>query len=161
MKRFFAIMISCIVLYGCRPGIPKEIIQPDQMSKVLFDIHVVDGYITTISNRDSAKIVASSFYKGIYKKFSIDSALYAKSMDYYYNHPDVMEKIYTEVEKTFVKVRAKNDKEAESDSAREQATKLARDNPSMVLRFLSAEYLQPKRTEPPMDSNPFRMALTN
>ena len=82
---------------GCKPGIPKDLIQPDKMALVLHDIHVFDGYINAITHRDTAKMVAASYYKGIYKKFGIDSALYARSLSYYNRNPRVMTEIYTNV----------------------------------------------------------------
>lgn len=82
---------------GCKPGIPKDLIQPDKMALVLHDIHVFDGYINAITYSDSAKKVAASYYNGIYKKFGIDSALYARSLDYYNRNPRVMTEIYTNV----------------------------------------------------------------
>lgn len=104
MKRFLTICISCISLfYACKPGVPKDIIQPAQMEKILFDIHIVDGYIGSLSLQDTAKIVASRYYKAIYKKFNIDSATYNKSMDYYYDHADVLEKMYSNLSKRFQK----------------------------------------------------------
>lgn len=155
MKRFFAIIISCMLLYACKPGIPKEIIQPDQMEKVLFDVHVVDGYVTTIAKKDSATLVASAYYKGIYKKFNIDSALYAKSMNYYYDHPDIMEKIYQQVEKTFAKEKAKNDKIVNAESVKEQERLAALQNPLLVVKYLSVEDAGPKQIGPRISSNPF------
>lgn len=146
-------MISAVLLYACKPGIPKEIIQPDQMGKLLFDINVVDGYITTITNRDSAKLVAAAYYKGIYKKFGVDSALYAKSMDYYYAHPDIMEKIYTAVEKTFVKEKARNDKVIAADEALE----LAKANAKNV-SYLNVKEAVPTSESFKMVVNPFRIS---
>ncbi len=110
MKRFLPIIIIFLLIQGCNEGIPKEIIQPDKMEKVLFDIHVVDGYLITFINQDTVKIIASSYYNGIYKKFGIDSAIYNKSMDYYYSHPLILDKIYAGVEKKFNLENAKYDK---------------------------------------------------
>ncbi len=128
MKKFLPIIIFFIIINGCKPGIPKEIIQPDKMSKVLFDIHVVDGYLGTITNIDTAKIIAASYYKGIYKKFGVDSALYNKSMDYYYEHPALLNEIYTKVEKTFVSENSKLEKSIVSDDMINNAT-----NSSLVI----------------------------
>lgn len=97
MKRFFCLIIICVSFYACKPGIPKDIIQPDKMEQVLLDIHIVDGYITTLPNADTAKSVGASFYKGVYKKFDIDSALYNASINYYYKHPDIMKKMYDSI----------------------------------------------------------------
>jgi hypothetical protein len=99
MKRFFTIIILCTLIYACKPGIPKNIIQPMEMEKVLVDIHIVDGYISTLSlpSQDTAKTVAAPLYKGIYKKFGIDSALYYQSLNYYYKHPALLKKMYDSI----------------------------------------------------------------
>lgn len=110
MKRFLSIIIFFILIQGCKSGIPKDIIQPNKMEKVLFDIHVVDGYIGTVINQDTTKIIASSYYNGIYKKYGIDSALFNKSMNYYYTHPVILNDIYANVEKVFTGEKEKYDK---------------------------------------------------
>ena len=97
MNRIFYFIIISICFYACKPGIPKDIIQPDKMQQVLIDIHLVDGYISTLPGIDTAKKVGSSYYKGVYDKFEIDSALYNNSLDYYYKHPDVMKKMYDSI----------------------------------------------------------------
>lgn len=107
MKRFFTLIILCLFIYACKPGVPKDIIQPDKMEKVLVDIHIVDGYMSTLNlpNQDTSKKVVAPLYKGIYHKFDIDSALFNRSLDYYYRHPDVMKKMYDSisVKLTFLK----------------------------------------------------------
>lgn len=97
MNRIFYLIIITICFYACKPGIPKDIIQPDKMQQVLIDIHLVDGYISTLPGIDTAKKVGSSYYKGVYDKFEIDSALYNNSLNYYYKHPDIMKKMYDSI----------------------------------------------------------------
>jgi len=98
------------ILIGCKSKTPAEIIQPDKMSRVLYDIHIADGYISTLSAPDSAKKVAASYYKGIYKKFGVDSVLYTKSMNYYYAHPDELSSIYRTVTASLTKTKDSLDK---------------------------------------------------
>ncbi|RYD71859.1 MAG: DUF4296 domain-containing protein [Sphingobacteriales bacterium] len=97
MKNFIYLVFVFLMASACKPGIPNDIIQPDEMALVMHDIHIADGYIQTIYMPDSAKKVAASFYGGIYKKFGIDSALYKKSLDYYMLNPRVMDGIYEKV----------------------------------------------------------------
>lgn len=97
MRNFLYIVILFLSISACKRGVPGDIIQPEKMSKVLADIHVIDGYISSFPNADSARVVASSFYNGIYKKYEIDSAIYAKSMVYYNKNPQLMDQIYTTV----------------------------------------------------------------
>lgn len=87
------LLVVCSI-FACKPGIPKDIIQPAEMENILHDIHVIDGYVSNIPTPDSAKKVASPLYKGIFKKYGVDSALHAKSMDYYYHRPDILTKMY-------------------------------------------------------------------
>jgi hypothetical protein len=110
MKRIFSIIFLTALIFSCKPGVPKEVIQPDEMEKVLFDIHIVDGYINANPFPDSAKAIASAYYKGIYKKFDIDSATYTKSLDYYYAHPDVMKVMYEHISDKLAKARDKQSK---------------------------------------------------
>ncbi|WP_410221277.1 DUF4296 domain-containing protein [Pedobacter sp.] len=108
----FALLFVATLLFSCKPGIPKDIIQPDKMEKILYDIHVVDGYATTLANQDSAKKVSAPLYKGIYKKYAVDSALYNKSLSYYYKNPDLFNKMYERITETLKKEREKESERA-------------------------------------------------
>lgn len=94
------ILYSIVVIFsvsGCKPGIPKDIIQPDEMAMVLHDIHLADAVVNNVGRPDSAKMIAAAYYKGIYKKYNIDSALYSRSMAYYYDDPKALSAIYGKV----------------------------------------------------------------
>lgn len=105
MKNFLYIVVVFFFISGCKPGIPKDIIQPDVMAKVLHDIHIVDGIIAMTPSVDSAKKMAAAYYKGVYKKYDIDSAIYTKSLNYYYTEPRVMTDIYKNVTAELTKDR--------------------------------------------------------
>jgi len=107
MKKFFAFILIGTLLYACKPGIPKNVIPPEKMEKILFDIHVAEGYATGITNQDSSKKIAAALYKGIYKKFEIDSVGYNRSMDYYYKHPDIMKLMYENISNSLKKAKEK------------------------------------------------------
>lgn len=98
------------------------------MEKVLLDIHFVDGYIGTLPASDSTKAIAASYYTGIYKKFGIDSAAYAKSMGYYYKHPEILNTFYVNVQKKIEAARDKNDKRVAAVNRREQDELLVKNN---------------------------------
>ncbi len=152
MNKFFAFLIICVALYACKQGIPKDVIQPDKMEKVLFDIHAVDGYIGTLQKPDTSKIVASSYYAGVYKKFSIDSATYLYSMNYYYKRPDLLDKMYLNLMKEFEKERKRNEKRVNDEALALQRKELAKNAKVLVVPIQPA-------TPPPftMGQNPFTM----
>ena len=97
MKNFLYIAIVFFLFSGCKPGVPKELIQPEEMAKVLHDIHIADSYLGMTMSPDSVKIKAAGYYKGIYKKYDIDSATYTKSMAYYQKEPKILNDIYVKV----------------------------------------------------------------
>ncbi|SHF45957.1 DUF4296 domain-containing protein [Pedobacter caeni] len=166
MRNFLYIVFLFLLISGCKPGIPKDIIQPGQMSALLSDIHVVDGYVSSIPSVDSAKKVAASYYKGVYKKYDTDSAMYAKSMAYYYKNPKVLDQIYGDVVADLSRqkdVIVKSDSLSNVKVRLEQALKKSADslmkaNPEYKIRFLlkdtttkaKIDIIQPKMvyTEP-------------
>lgn len=97
MRKICCVAFLLLVLAGCRSKTPGDIIQPEKMAAILYDIHVTDGYIGSIPKQDSAKKVSAAYYKGIYAKFGIDSVKYTKSMSYYFANPDVLSGIYVKV----------------------------------------------------------------
>lgn len=97
MRRLICVLMAVVTLAACKQKIPTDIIAPEKMQNILYDIHVTDGYISTIAMPDSSKKVAAAYYKGIYKKFGIDSAKYAQSMNYYYKHPQDLDKMYKNI----------------------------------------------------------------
>ncbi|MEJ5996338.1 DUF4296 domain-containing protein [Pedobacter sp. Du54] len=152
MNRIFALFIICMTLYACKPGIPKDIIQPDKMEKVLFDIHTVDGYIGALQKPDTAKIVASSYYAGVYKKFDIDSATFEKSKNYYYTRPDLLDKMYKNLMKQFEQERKNNDKRLNEEALAQQRKEMAKN--IQVLAVPDSPAVTPTFT---MGQNPFTL----
>ena len=150
MKKIFPIIVICITFYACKPGIPNEFIKPDKMEKVLYDIHTVDGYIGTLQKPDTAKIAASSYYKGIYRKFDIDSASYTKSLNYYFEHPDLLNKMYENLIKQFEEERKRNDKRVNDEALTIQRMELAKNVKVLVVTYPSLG--RPKFN---FDTNPF------
>jgi hypothetical protein len=126
MKKILFLGFLFVVINGCRPPVPEDIIQPDKMSKILYDIHIVDSYLNNVSKQDSAKKVASAYYNGVYKKFDIDSVTYTKSLDFYYKNPEIMSKMYEDIHKSLQKTKEKTEKriEAEAKIAEEKKRKL-------------------------------------
>lgn len=102
-------------MVACKPGIPKDIVQPAEMEKILYDIHVLDGYVANIPTPDSAKKVSAPLYKGVFKKYGIDSAMHAKSMAYYYQHADLLTKMYNSISEKINKTRDEETKRQEKE----------------------------------------------
>lgn len=126
MRKICWVALVFIVMAGCKSKVPAEIIQPLKIRAVLYDMHLADGYITTIPNQDSAKRTAASYYKGVYKKFGIDSAIYARSMAFYFEHPEYLNSIYKDVIENLKKSKDSLDKIQAKVLKKEAAVKKAK-----------------------------------
>ncbi|MCX2479645.1 DUF4296 domain-containing protein [Pedobacter sp. MC2016-15] len=143
MRRFcWAGLVFLIA--GCKPVIPKDIIQPHDIRLVLYDMHVADGYVSTIPIPDSARKVAASYYNAIYKKYGIDSAKYTRSMNYYYDHVESLSSIYKDVTANLQKSKDSMDKVQAKILKKEEAIKKFKKD--------SADKADPKRVIARADS---------
>ena len=133
MRNFLCVGLVLFLFAGCKSKIPAEIIQPEKMQVILYDVHLADGYVSSLgASQDSVRKIAASYYKGIYNKFAIDSVLYTKSMTFYYDHPEILTGMYDEVNKALKKSKDSLDKlEAKRltsmTAAQKKAKKLADD----------------------------------
>jgi hypothetical protein len=133
MRNYLCAGLVLIFMAGCKSKIPADIIQPEKMQGILYDIHVIDGYVSTLgTNSDSAKRIAAAYYKGVYTKFEIDSVHYAKSMTFYYDHPEILTGMYDQVNNGLKKSKdslekAEAERIANLSAAQKKAKKLADD----------------------------------
>lgn len=141
MIRFLMAFLVVATVISCKPGIPKDIVQPNQMEQILYDIHVVDGYVSFIPVPDSAKKITAPIYKGIFKKYGIDSAQHAKSMAYYYQHPDILSKMYDRISERLKKAQEDEAKRVEKEAKR--AEKEAKLKAKKVIPIDSAVEVKP------------------
>lgn len=144
MKNFLNIVILFFVFVGCKPGIPKELIQPEEMAKVLHDIHMADSFLGMTMRPDSVRIKAAEYYKGIYKKYDIDSAIYTKSMAYYQKEPKILNDIYVQVTTVLTKERdaiVKADSIFNAKEMMKLRIKLSRDSARVVDSTFWADFL--------------------
>jgi len=99
MKKLVWVLVVVVLWLGCKQKVPNGIINRDKMEEILFDIHLVDGYISTIYMQDSARKVGAAYYNGIYKKYDTDSVQYTRSLTYYNNNPEILQEIYKGIAK--------------------------------------------------------------
>ena len=100
----FILFYPCVVILGnigcvSEPKPPKDIIPQKQMANAIAEFNLLDANVSRMNfvDLDSAKIAFHYFEKKIYKKYHVDSAQYAKSYQFYGEHPEIMLEIYQEV----------------------------------------------------------------
>ena len=94
---FFPLAVLLILLSACKPTVPSQYLQPDEMEDLMYDFYVSQGMT---NNR-----VGSTDYEHRYnmesvlKKYGLTSAEFDSSLVYYYNHMERMNVIYTNIQK--------------------------------------------------------------
>ncbi|MES2378817.1 MAG: DUF4296 domain-containing protein [Bacteroidota bacterium] len=106
-KHIFLFFSALLFLYACKGSSDASgVIDRNEMVNLLVDVHLVDGSLATQPNADSLYKVGTGRYLLIFKQHLTDSAQFKKSMKYYATQPEIMLKIYDDVNK---KLQAKND----------------------------------------------------
>jgi len=99
MKRSFLPLFIVLVM-GCSKNIetPEGILEKDEMISILLDIHIKEGQVQQLKViRDSSTRVFKYFEREIFAKHEVSDSVYYNSLSYYYDHPELMEEIYTAI----------------------------------------------------------------
>ncbi len=79
-------------LTACKPGVPRHVIQPNDMEKLLYDYHVAQGMAQDI-NED--RTYNQQLYKlAVLKKHNVSEAEFDSSLVYYMRHTEQLHNIY-------------------------------------------------------------------
>jgi hypothetical protein len=88
------VLLAIMVLSGCKPSVPSEFIQPDDMEDILYDYHLA----MILSDEHREDTILSQVYKlAVLKKYEVSEADFDTSMVYYMRHSDELEKIYKRI----------------------------------------------------------------
>lgn len=99
MKRYWTLIVGFVLLTSCGKEIPKDIIQPDMMEKVLYDYHLSMGMSNYKPQLDNVQ--KESYKKHLFKKFQITSELFDSSMVWYTRNAQELATIYENLDKRF------------------------------------------------------------
>lgn len=107
MKTRWTLILGLVLMASCGKEIPKDIIQPEQMEKVLYDYHLAMGMH---SNLKSAENYQKDAYKNyVFKKHRITEALFDSSMVWYTRNSVELASIYENLDKRFKREHAHSD----------------------------------------------------
>lgn len=96
-KAYFQVLLVVgLLLSACKPSVPTEIIQPDDMEDLLYDYYVAQNI--TGDSRDGNDYRTKYNYGLVFKKYGVTEAEFDSSLVYYYNHLEDLYKIYEGVQ---------------------------------------------------------------
>lgn len=88
--------LGLLLITACKPGVPEDVIQPDDMEDILYDYHRALG----IGSRDGEGIEYSRnlFFQAVLKKHHVTEAEFDSALVYYYTRADRFIDIYKNVQ---------------------------------------------------------------
>lgn len=103
MRKYIVLFFSSLIfMCSCKYGrTPAGILKPDDMVKVLVEVHLVDASIVNINypQQDSMYFYSISRYLQTFKRMRTDSAQFKRSLKFYAQRPEQLQDIYTDVVK--------------------------------------------------------------
>ncbi|MGD1889175.1 MAG: DUF4296 domain-containing protein, partial [Cyclobacteriaceae bacterium] len=82
---------------------PVDLLSKDQMVSILIDLHLAEAKMSYTGSRkaDSIEIIYRNYERTIFNEHSVTDSTYFRSYEYYLEHMDQMERIYTAVVDSF------------------------------------------------------------
>jgi hypothetical protein len=110
-----------LVLSACSSGpVPRSVIQPEKMQKIVHDLIQVDEFINNFIVKDTTvdiKKKRSVLYNQVFKINNTDRKEFYSSYKYYQQHPDIQKALYDSLYQTL------NRKAIEVDSTKAKVVK--------------------------------------
>lgn len=99
MKGFYLFILSLLFLSSCKDNnLPKDLIEEQKMIHIMSELHIVDGYMSSLSYTDSVRINGKNFYNTVYKNNGITKAQYENSLKHYSMDPVKLDSMYSDVQ---------------------------------------------------------------
>ncbi|HET9745653.1 MAG TPA: DUF4296 domain-containing protein [Chitinophagaceae bacterium] len=98
--RYFLYIALLISFYGCTriDRIPKDVIPPNEMRKIMWDLMRADAYVSDFIMKDSTRdrqAESAMLYEKVFAIHSINQEAFNKSITFYESRPDLL-KIITD-----------------------------------------------------------------
>lgn len=100
-KRIFCFIANLaavlLLLSSCKPQVPGEYLQPDEMEDILYDYHLASGMIG--EDDDSSAVKKAMYEASVLRKHGVSEARFDASLLYYSRHSDRFHDIYANLQK--------------------------------------------------------------
>lgn len=93
------VIAMLLVLAGCKPGVPDEVIQPDDMEDILYDYYIAQGIATLPGQQSGSEDYRRDLYfNSVLNKHGVTRAEFDSSLVYYYTRADRFVEIYKNIQ---------------------------------------------------------------
>jgi len=99
--KFLFVIAAILVAFSCKPTIPRQYIQPDELEDILYDYHLADAIAERNHNGENMKYNQLLYRQMVLKKHNITQADFDSTIVYYTRHSDKLHTIYENLTKRF------------------------------------------------------------
>lgn len=85
-----------LLVAACKPTVPSQYLQPDEMEDILYDLHLTQAIAQTNYGKQ-ADYDRNVYYLAVLDKHGVTTADMDSSLVYYYTHADALADIYAKV----------------------------------------------------------------
>lgn len=96
MKHSLPFIACLLMVIGCKPTVPSEYIQPDDMEEILYDYHLAEAIVKNEYGTE-VDMKRNAYFLSVLKKHDVTEAEFDSSLVYYYSHLDRLKDIYGHV----------------------------------------------------------------
>lgn len=91
------LVLGLLILSACKPSVPSEVIQPEDMEDILYDYHVAQGM--AVKEGEGSDYYRNLYFEAVLKKHGVTHAEFDSSLVYYYTRADRLSEIYQRLQK--------------------------------------------------------------
>lgn len=99
VRQILLISAGMLFLTACKPTIPSQYLQPDELEDLLYDYYVAQGMNNKTSVSSSMEYGRRYNYEAVLKKHGITQAEFDSTLVYYYNNVEYLNKVYERLQK--------------------------------------------------------------
>ena len=96
MKHSLPLLMVVMMVVGCKPTVPSQYIQPDELEDLLYDYHLAESMAKNEFG-ENVDLRRNVYFQAVLKKHNVTEADFDSSLVYYYSHLDRLKDIYGNV----------------------------------------------------------------
>lgn len=90
-------LLLTVLVLSCKPTVPDEYIQPDEMEDILYDYYITQAMAGQGLSYDKNSYNKNVYYYAVLKKHGVTEAEFDSSLVYYYSNADRLYGIYVQL----------------------------------------------------------------
>lgn len=95
-RHLMLLVLGLLFISACTPGVPKDVIQPDDMEDILYDYHISQAM--AVKEGSGSDYNRNLYFKAVLKKHGVTQAEFDSALVYYYTRADRFIDIYKNVQ---------------------------------------------------------------